>query len=364
MSLIALEEQDQRLGELTEIRPISSLPVAGRYRLVDFVLSNMVNSGIVNVGVLLPERSRSYFDHLRSGKDWNLARHHKGLFYLPPYVSGYAERTGDLRNIYFNLQFPENSTESYILFARSDAIYNMDFSAVLDYHKSVGADITMIVNRAPKEEYRTSIPVKMDEKGFVTDISMRAAVYKGELEALGVYLMDTHLFISLVRSSFEHGGHDWNDVLLRAIDLRYKIFAYEHKGFVRRISSVASYFEASMDLMRPEVRKEIFESELQIHTKVKDSPPVRYGKTAVVKNCLLANGCEIYGEVENSILFRGVRVAEGAVIKNSIIMQDGSIESRVQLDCAICDKNVVVRAGKMLRGAPTYPIYIAKGKIV
>ena len=314
---------------------------------------------------MLPEQSRSILDHLRSGKDWGLARHHKGLFYLPPVPAENGQIEGDLQNVYSNLDFIENSNENYVIFARVNAVYNIDFSSVLRFHQNTGADITVVVSSASCDDTADSIVIKKAANGLAEDISLRPSVAKGELRSLGVYLMEKKCFTRLIREAFEHGGKDFRrDVIVPALS-RHTIYAWEHTGFAARICSIRGFYKANMAMLRPAIWEEMFRREgAAVITKVKDMPPVRYKEGAKVKNSLIANGCEIYGQVENSILFRGVRVAPGAVIRNSIVMQKGSVGEFSQLDCVICDKNVVVTPEKSLRGAPTYPILVGKQAVI
>ena len=365
MGLLDLQRDEPRLKELTARRTIASLPFAGRYRIIDFPLSSMVNSGIQNVGVLLPEKSRSILDHLRSGKDWGLARHHKGLFYLPPVPAEDGQPTGDLRNVYYNLDFIENSNECYVLFARVNAVYNMDFRPLLRFHQNTAADITMVVSPARCDDTADSIVVRKAANGLVEDVSLRPTVQKGEARALGLYLMEKKRFIQLVREAFEHGGKDFRrDVVIPAA-AKNAIYACEHGGFSSRICSVRGFYKANMAMLTPAIWEEMFLREgAAVLTKVKDMPPVRYKEGAKVTNSLIANGCEIYGQVENSILFRGVRVAPGASVRNSIVMQKGDVQEFAQLDYVICDKNVVVTPEKSLRGAVTYPILVGKQAVI
>lgn len=365
MGLLDLQRDEPRLRELTSRRTIASLPFAGRYRIIDFPLSSMVNSGIQNVGVLLPEQSRSVLDHLRSGKDWGLARHHKGLFYLPPVPPEDGQPAGDLRNVYYNLDFIENSNENYVLFVRVNAVYNMDFRTVLRFHQNTGADITMVVSPARCDDRADSIVVRKAANGLVEDISLRPSVTKGDPRSLGIYLMEKKRFIQLARDAFEHGGKDFRrDVIVPAAG-KNTIYACEHGGFSSRIRSLRGFYKANMAMLEPAIWEEMFLRQgAAVFTKVKDMPPVRYKEGAKVTNSLIANGCEIYGQVENSILFRGVRVAPGALVRNSIIMQKSEVQEFAQLDCVICDKNVVVTPEKALRGAATYPILVGKQAVV
>ncbi|MGP1471776.1 MAG: glucose-1-phosphate adenylyltransferase subunit GlgD [Schwartzia sp. (in: firmicutes)] len=365
MGLLDLQRNETRLQELTARRTIASLPFAGRYRIMDFPVSSMVNSGIRNVGVLLPEQSRSVLDHLRSGKDWGLARHHKGLFYLPPVPPEDGQIAGDLRNVYYNLDFIENSNESYVLFVRVNAVYNIDFRPLLRFHQNTGADITMVVASARCDDQADSIVIRKAPDGHVEDVSLRPAVAKGDTQSLGIYLMEKKRFTALVREAFEHGGKDFRrDVIVPAMG-KHTIYACEHTGYAARICSLRGFYQANMAMLSPKVWEEMFLRDgAPVLTKVKDMPPVRYKEGAKVTNSLIANGCEIYGKVENSILFRGVHVAPGASVCNSIVMQKGDIQEFAQLDCVICDKNVVVTPEKTLRGAATYPVLVGKQAVV
>ncbi len=365
MGLLDLQRDEMLLQDLTKGRTIASLPFAGRYRIVDFPLSSMVNSGIRNVGVLLAPKSRSVLDHLRSGKDWGLARHYKGLVYLPPVRPEHDERSGDLRNLYHNLDFVENNNEDYVLLARAASIYNIDFRPVLRFHQNTGADVTMVMGRARHDDVCDGIVVEMAANGLVMDLAVKPNIKKGELRSLGVFLMKKKVFVDLVRRSFEHGGLDFRrDVVARLTDSQ-TVYAYEHKGFAGRICSMLAYYEMNLAMIEPAVWEEMFLREgAPVYTKVKDMPPVRYQEGAKVNDSLVANGCEIFGEVKNSVLFRGVKVAPGAVIRNCVIMQDGVIQEGANLDCVVCDKNVKVTSGKELRGAPTYPLFVGKQAVI
>ena len=365
MGLVNLQAQEELLSALTDQRPLASLPFGGRYRLIDFPISCMVNSGIRNVGAILPTNSRSILDHLRSGKDWDLARHHKGLFYLPSVRKLKGEPDGDLQNMYSNLDFVENSSEEFVLMANSSAVYNMDFTPVMEMHLKHAADITIVTSPAMGSDASTGIVIKAAKNGNVTDICLQQNIQKGEERALGIYFMKKQLYIELVRQAVEHGGKDFRvDVLLRAAK-GCRIYAYHQKGYACRVCSIQAYYDANLDLLNHKVWEELFlRGGAPISTKVKDMAPVRYLEGAKVKNSIVANGCEIAGTVENSILFRGVKVEPGAVIRNSIVMQNGIIGSRADIECVITDKNVVITAGKVLQGARTYPVYIDKNKRV
>ena len=362
MSLVDLQREEVYIKELTQDRPIASLPFAGRYRLVDFALSSMVTSGIRNVGVLLPEnKARSILDHLRSGKDWDLARHHKGLFYLPPVRPENGEKASDLRNIYYNLNFVENSNEEYVLLARATSVYNIDFSKVLKFHIDRGADVTVVTSRAWHSDPCSGLILEPGEDGRVRDAVIRPDLKEGDYRSLGIFLMSKELFCNVVRYAFEHGGTDFrrDAILKQATGLKF--YAYIHEGFAARICSTPAFYLTNLKMLDQQVWEELFmQEDAPIITRVKDMSPTEYKEGANVKNSLIANGCEIHGTVENSVIFRNVKVAPGAVIRNSVVMEDCVLEEQAELEQVITDKEVTITQGKRLRGAVNFPVMIGK----
>ena len=364
MGIVDLQEKKGLIRELADQRAVESIPFAGRYRLIDFALSSMMNSGVRNVGIMLPDEPRSVLDHLRSGKDWDLARRHEGLFYLPYAKGDDDQRRGDLKNFYHNLDYIEHSKERYVLLARGSFVYNMDFNPILRFHQNTGADITMVYHTAAEESIGKNVVLETADNGLVEDISEKPVVYDGSKVSLSIYLMEKKVFVEMVRYTYEHGGQDllMDGIIRRANE--YTIYACEHDGYVAHIDSTAAYYKANMDILQPEVWEELFMGEHSISTKVKDGVPVQYKETADVKNSLVANGCIIRGEVENSILFRGVTVGKDVKIKNSIIMQDAQIQEGAEIDHCILDKQSVIRRNGRLIAPAAYPIVIAKNVVI
>lgn len=364
MGIIDLQDDNRLIRELSEHRNVASIPFAGRYRLIDFALSSMVNSGVNNVGIMLPDNPRSVLDHLRSGKDWDLARRHDGLFYLPASPSEKNESKGDLKSFYDNLDFFEHSSQKYVLVASGSFVYNIDFNDMLRFHQNTGADITLLCHTIMDKQEGETVVVETAENGLVEDIAIKPAAYEGSKVALNAFLIEKHKFVDLVRETYEHGGQDLllDGFIRQARD--HTIYAWEHDGYAAQVDSTDAYFKASMEVLQPKIWKELFMGNRLIFTKVKDEVPVQYKKTAKVKNSLIANGCVIRGEVENSILFRGVHVGEGVKIKNSIVMQKGSIEDGAVVENVIADKNVVITEDKWLKGAPNYPLIIKKNVVI
>ncbi len=364
MGLINLHEDNGRIKELTEKRPVASMPFAGRYRVIDFVLSSMVNSGINHVGIVMSAQSRSVMDHLRSGKDWDLARRHEGLFYLPLARGDKDTRPGDLKTFYHNIDFVEYSAQKYVLLASASYIYNMDFAPVLRFHQNTNADITMVYNVAKEEEPDEGVVIETADNGLVEDIALKPVIYQGSKVSNGALLMKKRDFVDMVRSTYEHGGTDLVlDGIIRRAD-RYTMYGCMHDGYTACVSSTASYYKASMETLEPANWEELFMQKGFIFTKTKDGVPVQYKAPSYVQNSLVANGCVVYGEVENSILFRGVTVAPGVKIRNSIIMEQCDLEENALVENVICDKNVVITKGRWLKGAPNYPLIVSKNAVV
>ena len=361
VGIINLQEGNSLIRELAATRAVEALPFAGRYRLVDFAISNMVNSGMSTVGLLLPDFSRAVLDHIRSGKDWDLARRRDGLTYLPAALPDNDSRKGDHKDIYANLDFAELSGKQYVLLTNASYIYNIDFQDVVEFHKKSTADITMVYSKATTDRDGKSVVIQTSTNGIVTDLAEVPAIKAGQKDVMGAYLMPVPTFAYLVRSTYERGGQDFLlDALIRHAD-EFKISAYKHEGYVAHINSTMEYYEANRDCLKPEVWEELFmNNDRPIFTKVKDEVPVQYKETANVKNSLIANGCEIRGTVENSIIFRGVTVGKGAVVKDSILMQRCDVQEGARVEAVICDKNVIITKNRWLKGAENYPYIVKK----
>ncbi len=365
MGLILSGWKKPELKDLSYKRSVSAVPIGGKYRAIDFVLSNMVNSGIKNVGVLTQYSFRSLMDHLGSGKEWDLDRRYDGLFIFPPSLSddesGWYRGSADA--MYNNLSFIKRSNEEYVVIAQGNGIFKMQMTEMLEYHKKVNADITLAYRKmydyTPQDLSRMGI-IKVDENSRVTDLQEKPLNPQSDLGSIGMYLIKRTLLISLLEECIAHGEYDLvKDILIKKLD-KLGVYGYEFKGYWRNISSVQTYYRCSMDMLNSEIRKELFIDNGKIYTKVKDEAPAKYNEEAEVSNSIVADGCFIEGIVENSVLFRGVMVAKGAVIKNSIVMQGSVIEQDVSINYAILDKNVVMTKGKNLKGEPDWPVVVGK----
>ena len=354
---------EENVPELVRRRTMASIPFGGRYRIIDFMLSNMVNSGITTVGLMTSNNYRSLIDHLGSGKDWDLARKDGGIILLPPFSERHDKvYTNRLEAINSLRGFLNRRNEKYVVLMDCDGIAKLDIAEILAFHERKNADVTLVTHQREMERSSDFITVETNEKGRVTELKLAPHVKAGtKVNAfINVMIFNRQFLLNLVEDSVTHGFTSFeSDILIKQLD-SLKVFAYEFRNYYAGIDSIASYFKHNMSLLTKSVRDELF-GERDIYTKVRDSAPSKYGSTAFVKNSLISDGCEIEGTVENSILFRGVKVSKGAVVKNSIVMQDNIIGQNTTLNCVITDKNVVVSDKKTLSGSEDLPYYIPKG---
>jgi glucose-1-phosphate adenylyltransferase len=366
LGVINLIHEVDEMGALTHSRCLATVPFGGRYRLIDFILSSMVKSGIPKVAVFAHTRYRSLMDHIGSGTSWDLHRKGSGLFILPPSMEDQTDfGRGDLFHFYRNRDyFTRSSPFEYVIVARSHVVCNIDFSAVLAEHRQSGADITVVCHRGQDRAIGLARKVKIDDGGRVLEMQDHYGRLNSDIVSMEMYLMSRDLLLDLVESSLARG----QDHLVRHAIMsnlgRLNVRAHLHEGWSGIINNLAGYYRYSLDLLRPEVWRELFYRHGPIYTKVKDEPPTRYHSCADVRHSLVANGCDIEGVVHNSILFRGVKVHKGAVVRNSIVMQNGIIGEGGSLVNCILDKEVEIRPQQHLQGAEGMPFLAVKRKVI
>lgn len=367
LGLIFSNIHDGNMPELTMKRTVASVPFFGRYRFIDFALSNMVNSDIVKVGIITKSNYQSLMDHIGSGKDWDLARHVGGLFILPPFGavennSLYTTRFEALKNV---TGFLNKSDEDYVVLSDSDMVCNIDFRPIVEEHADNNADVTMISVKKKKRDVvgtgRETF-LTIDDDGFVRDIA-----YSDDRDEVDVYtnilVVSRTTLLNLISEGVSHGKRHFIDDIIYPLMRSGKVRAVRHEGYFEEMTSLQKYYEESMKLLDRKLRDEVFRT-ANVYTKVKDSTPTKYGCNAIVKNSLVADGCNIEGEVYNSIIFRGVKVGRGTVVKNCILMQNTLTGENVTLNCIISDKNVVIRDKRVLSGCENHPFFISKGTII
>ncbi len=363
IGIIFSNMHEENAPELVRRRTMASIPFGGRYRIIDFTLSNMVNSGITTVGLVATNNYRSLIDHIGSGKDWDLARKDGGLILLPPFSEKndklYTTRLEALSSL---TGFLSRRKEKYVVLADCDGVARVDIASMLDYHESKNADITLLSYHGTVSNRKDFTLMEADENGRVIEIKHNPRVEEGTKANIFInhMVINRQFLLNIVEDAIAHGFTSFqNDILVKQVS-SLKIYEYDFKGYYAGIDSMSAYYKHNMELLNKEVRDDLFGGR-DIYTKVKDSAPSKYGEDAVVTNSLISDGCVIEGVVENSILFRGVKVAKGAVVKNSVIMQDNYIGENTTLNCVITDKNVVINDSKHLSGCSTLPYFIQKG---
>ncbi len=364
VGLIFSNIHDRNISELTRMRTMASVPFGCRYRLIDFTLSNMVNAGITHVGVIAHANYQSLMDHIGSGKDWDLARRTGGIQILPPYITAFANsgnglytnRLDALKNV---RDYLFDCREDYVVLSDCDVICNFPLDKMIEQHIASGADATLAV----KHTYfgvAGKAMVQSDQNGRITDVADTVESGVGDAH-LNIWVMRRRFLLDTLAEAVSHDYESFNkDFVLRNINKAdFRVFRFD--GYFASVGSMTEYYQCNMDLLDADTRKALFgDKNRPILTKVRNSAPTIYSNDSVVKNSLIADGCVIDGVVENSILFRGVKVGRNTVIKNSILFQDTFTGDNVTLNCVITDKKVVIRDDRNLSGHETRPFYIEK----
>ena len=366
LGIVFSNMHDHMLSELTQHRCMGSVPVGGRYRLIDFVLSSFANSGIEDVGVITKSNYQSLMDHLGSGREWDFSRKRGGLSILPPYGRGetgmYRRRVEALAGV---MGYIRKNQAKYVLTADCDLMSNIDYTDFIRQHISSEADISVMYKKTMLTgDNRDLSTFVVDADDQVRDMLISPEIKGMQNAYINVMMISKELLERIVSDCYSRNLFSFEKDLLQANIGKYNISAFEYTGYISRLDSMKSYYSANLALLEPAVREALFPREQPIYTKVRDEAPVRYGLNARVENSLLADGCLIEGEVENSLLFRGVKVAKGAKVKNSILMQDTEVGANSNLEYVITDKEVMIQDSRMIMGFSTYPVYISKGSSV
>ena len=367
--LIYTGETNPYLRDLALSRSVAAVPFGGRYRCIDFILSDLVNTGVTSVGLIAQKNYHSLMDHLGSGKEWDLHRKREGLFMLSPFMT--KENTGLYRGsvdaIRSCLGYVRRNPQQYVILAGSHTIFNMTFNEMIAKHIETRANITMLYNDTDltvSEEQNLDLRLIFDANGRVTEMELNPYTPRSIHRSCDVMILDKLLLEYLVEEAYSRGDYDLTrDILLKKC-ATLKIMGYRYDGYVARLDSVNEFFQHNLALLQPEVRNDLFNPSHPIYTKIKDEVSAKYGENALVKNSMLADGCVIEGTIENSIVFRGVSVKKGAVVKNSILMQGVSVGENCHLDHVILDKGVTIRDGRTLTGYDGFPIILKKGATI
>ena len=372
LGIIFPNSYDSLVPELVGERLMASIPFASRYRMVDFILSSMVNCGIDNISIIVRKNYHSLMDHLGSGREWDLTRKNGGLNIVPPFaektVKVYNGRVEALASI---LDFLKSQKEKYVVMSDANIAVNFDFNALIDAHIASGADVTVAYAEqeipasainAPAVNKNLYYTLILDD-GQVKEIKINSKKAGIQNFSMNIYVIDRELLIDQISSAFVHGYiYFERDILAPQLD-KLNVKAFKYDGYIARISDMKSYFDENMKMLDVKNLDALFSGN-SIYTKIRDDNPTRYINGAKAKNIMAADGCVIEGEVENSVLFRGVKIGKGAKVKNCVLMQDTVVEPGVDIEYVISDKNVTITAGKEVKGTDSFPVYVAKYQVV
>ena len=366
VGIIFANVHENSMGSLTGHRAFASLPFGGRYRMIDFILSNMVNADMNNVAVITKGKYISLLDHLGSGKEWDLVGKNGGLIIFPPFAEQGPSKgsySGRLEALTWMSNYISRLNTKYAIFADADLVCNMDLEKLLTYHKSKNADITIVCKEENviKRSASRRTYYYTDENDRINGVVVNPPFGGKQNVGLNVVLMERELLEEILATATQNNLHSFDQDLIHNYHWKYNIFAYKHTGYVFKVNTVESYFEANMQLLDDNVRKELFYNGRAIYTKVKDEPPAQYIGNGHAVNSFVTDGCVIEGYVENSILFRGVRIDKGTEVRNSIIMQDSHVCKHCNLDYVIADKNVTMDEEITLTGCRQAYVVLNKG---
>ncbi|WGS65395.1 glucose-1-phosphate adenylyltransferase subunit GlgD [Marinitoga aeolica] len=367
LGLILAGSSTSGIKELTKKRASAAVPIFGKYRAIDFTLSNFVNSKIKKVGVLTQYYPRSLMDHLGSGKEWDLDRKTGGLFILQPYFKNKEEipvYKGTADAIFQNMTLLRRGDEDFVLIGSGDHIYNFDFTKLYHYHLLNAADITILTKECTNDELiNTYGQVVTDENGRILEFHEKPTETISNRISLGVYFINKALLIELLYTSIPNGGKDIVSDIIQPNLKKLRVFSYNFDGYWSNIKkSIKAYYNTNMDILKDEVRKELFYSN-KIYTKLKDYAPPKININANIQNAFVADGTIINGTVKNSIVSRGVRIKAGAIVENSIILQDTIISEGSVIKNAVIDKDCKIREGKKVIGEDKI-LVVEKGTII
>ena len=361
---------DATMGELTSKRTMASLPFGGRYRQVDFHLSNMTAAGIRHIGIISRHNYQSLMNHIGDGEEWGLELGEGGLEFLTPYAMSTTDRyRGKLENLYFAMDFLTfgGDEDEYVVMADSAILSNMDLTKVVASHVESGKDITVVTKAGiANGSKQLDLALKLDKKGEIEDIAVDYVAAEDYLASMDVFVMNKKWFVEQINECVARNlYHMDRDVVLGLWQKgKASLNVYQFDGVAMFNESIEEYFTNSLALLDKEVRHDLFGRNHPVFTKVRDRVPSYYGENCEIENCLVADGCFLEGEAEDSILFRQVTICEGAEVENCVVMNDAVIGEGAELEYVILDKNVTVRPGARLIGTKKNPIIVKRGETV
>lgn len=369
--LYANNDSDQLQG-LAQYRPIAAVPFGGRYRLLDFALSNMVNSGLRTIGMIMPFLYRPLSDHLGAGKSWFLDRKGGGLYILPGAINGLRNKNKFyIKDLKLNYEFLYKDFAENVIISSCNQVFNLHYGEVLSFHERMSADVTLIYREDGYDGAQAGqecLNIGEDQLIRQIDKSLgQEQTHDGNNSvngnSLGILIIRRHLLMEIIKGYHAVDTADLMEVIAENLS-SLRVYGYPFAGYMKSINSVEDYFKGNMDLLDLQIREKLLLGGNRIHTKIIDNPPTRYGSHAQIRKSLVSSGCEIDGEVENSVLSRGVVVERGAQIKNSIVLQKCVIRADAKLDYVILDKSLEVDMGNIINGRHNHPLVMQKKPLI
>ncbi len=369
LGIIFPNNHDKELGELTLNRTCASVPFAGRYRLVDFTLSGFSAAGVEQVAMVVTRNYISLMDHIGSGSEWDFSGKNVGIRLFPPFSVGSRNHsTAAVDSLHGILGFIKDAVEEYVVLADCNIAAMIDYRSLFAAHRQSEADITAVYAKhtVPKELENDNLIFKFDDGGKCTDVLSNGSYGTDEQHnlSMSVFVMKRTLLCDLVNDAYMRNYTSFSRDIVARNSEKLNIRGFEHKGFFKLIYDKKSYYDSSLSLLDGDNNDRLFNPKAPVYTKVRGEAPVRYTVDSKVINSMIADGALIAGTVENSVLFRGVRVDKGAVVRNCVLMQDTVVEAGATMEYVITDKNVTVREGIEVKGSQSYPVYVQKGETV
>ena len=358
---------DASIGALTEKRTMASLPFGGRYRQVDFALSNLTCAGVHHVGIITRHNYQSLMHHIGSGEEWGLELGEGALEFLTPYAQSATDSYhGKLESLASAMDFLEYGNEDYVVMIDSAVLSNVDLNKVVAAHAASGKDVTVVAKAGicdGKKKIDLALKVK---DGEIADIAVDYAAPSKYLASMDIFVLNKKWLIEQVNEHVSRSlYHMDRNLVMDGWRVGFvSVNVYEHDGIALFNESMDEYYQNTLALLQKDVRNDLFGANHPVFTKVRDRVPCYYGEDAELDNCLIADGCMLEGKVENSVLFRQVSVGEDVEVENCIIMNDCVIGKGAKLKNVILDKEVTVSEGAKLYGTKNHPIVIKKGETV
>ena len=352
VAIILAGGQGERLSVLSVKRAKPAVPFGGKYRIIDFALSNCINSGMYHVAVLTQYRPHSLHDHIGVGKPWDLDRSRGGIRLLQPYLgrreSDWYKGTADA--VFQNLPMMADWKSDYTLVLSGDHIYKMDYRKMIDFHRDNRADVTVGVIEVPIEEASRFGTLIVDDDGKVVEWDEKPPQPRSNLVSMGIYVFSPSLLWDRLSEDARMRGsaHDFGKDIIPRMVSEDRVYAYRFEDYWRDVGTISTYWEANMGLLNDPPDFDLYDNDWVVHTKSEERPPAKIHADARIVNSLVSNGCNVLGTVENSVLSPGVYVAPDAIIRDSIVMTDSVVGRNAVVDRSILDKEVIVGAGSVI----------------